>query len=82
MKLFASELHPSFWACHVVFTGVGVAESRLFSCVSTVVLGYLGLAVMELAVLWRCHVALALVYFVLSRAFSNMDGFGSLMFLL
>ena len=44
MKLFASELHPSFWACHVVFTGVDVAESRLFSCVS-VVLGYLGLAV-------------------------------------
>jgi hypothetical protein len=25
MKLFASGLCPSFWACHEVFTGVGVA---------------------------------------------------------
>jgi hypothetical protein len=25
MKHFASELHPTFWACHEVFSGVGVA---------------------------------------------------------
>ena len=26
MKLFASGLWPSFWTCHVDFTGVGVAS--------------------------------------------------------
>jgi hypothetical protein len=34
MKLFTSELHPSFWACHTDFTGVGVAFSMLFQVAS------------------------------------------------
>jgi hypothetical protein len=28
MKLFASELHPSFWASHSVFTGVGMTQNK------------------------------------------------------
>jgi hypothetical protein len=28
VKLFASELGPSFWPCHAVSTGVGVAQDK------------------------------------------------------
>jgi hypothetical protein len=30
MKLFTSGLHPSFWACHADFTGVGIAAAHTF----------------------------------------------------
>lgn len=36
MKLFASELHPTFWACHAVSTRVGVQACTCKSVVKEV----------------------------------------------
>lgn len=41
-----------------------------------------GLLCSGITVLWRCHIALALVDYDLSRAFSHLDDFGLSMFLL